>query len=320
MRKCIDSILAQTFIDFECLLIDDGSTDESPTICDEYAQNDSRVKVFHKPNGGLSDARNYGLERAQGKYTIFTDPDDWVDVEGLNKLYEIAKREDAGITICDVYYNDPYQQKYGKQQPTSLNHLDLIKDLLTDKIYGYTWNKLIRTDLYKLYQIEYPYGMYGCEDQYTMCKLLKHNIKVSYVPIAFYHYMHYDQDSLSRHYDEMTYQHDLKIRDMFVGILQDEQELMKIAYESKSLYLIARAFKYGQKQFNNKQFKQEFYSYRKLIKTSSMTSIVRIPAYFSCFGNYHFWNWIFWKGFLTKQNFKILKWRYQHLLFKNIPS
>ena len=67
MRKCIDSILAQTFTDFECLLIDDGSTDDSPAICDEYAQKDARIKVYHKPNGGLSDARNYGLERALGE-------------------------------------------------------------------------------------------------------------------------------------------------------------------------------------------------------------------------------------------------------------
>ena len=75
MRKCLDSILAQTFEDYECLLIDDGSKDGSPAICDEYTAKDPRFLAFHKPNGGLSDARNYGIERAQGEYTIFFDPD-----------------------------------------------------------------------------------------------------------------------------------------------------------------------------------------------------------------------------------------------------
>ena len=79
MRKCLDSILAQTFQNYECLLIDDGSKDGSSAICDDYDAKDSRFKAYHKPNGGLSDARNFGLERAQGEYTIFFDPDDWVD-------------------------------------------------------------------------------------------------------------------------------------------------------------------------------------------------------------------------------------------------
>ena len=133
MRKCIDSILAQTFTDFECLLIDDGSTDGSPAICDEYALKDERIKVFHKQNGGLSDARNYGLALAKGKYTIFADPDDWVDTEGLDKLYEKAIETKADIVICDIYYNDPYRQKYCKQEPTSLNHYDVLNDLLKGK-------------------------------------------------------------------------------------------------------------------------------------------------------------------------------------------
>ena len=76
MRRCVDSILAQTFTDFELLLIDDGSTDGSPAICDEYAVKDSRVRVFHKPNGGVSSARNLGLDHALGEWICFVDSDD----------------------------------------------------------------------------------------------------------------------------------------------------------------------------------------------------------------------------------------------------
>ena len=307
MHKCIDSILAQTFTDFECLLIDDGSTDGSSTICDEYAQIDSRVKVFHKPNGGLSDARNYGLERAQGEYTIFADPDDWVDAEGLDQLYQKAIETNADMVICDAYSNDAYHQSYVKQEPSSLNHFEVIKDLLT-RINGYTWNKLIRRALYERYQIKYPIGMYGCEDQYTICKLLKNDIKVEYIPIAYYHYMHYDKDSLSKHYDETTYQHDIKIRDMFVDILKDDSEQKELAWVAKSRYMVIRAFKYGQKCFSNKQFQITFHSYRELIRFSKIPNKERILAYLSCFGGFHFWNWLFWKGFQAKQALKKIKW------------
>ena len=80
LRRCVDSILAQTFTDFELLLIDDGSTDGSGAICDEYAKKDSRVRVFHKEIGGVSSARNLGLDKAYGEWISFVDSDDWIDV------------------------------------------------------------------------------------------------------------------------------------------------------------------------------------------------------------------------------------------------
>ena len=84
LRRCVDSILAQTFTDFELLLINDGSTDSSGAICDEYTQKDSRVRVFHKENGGVSSARNIGLDNAKGEYIAFVDSDDYID----NRMYE----------------------------------------------------------------------------------------------------------------------------------------------------------------------------------------------------------------------------------------
>lgn len=265
MRKCIDSILAQTFTDFECLLIDDGSTDGSPAICDSYAEKDLRIKVFHKTNGGLSDARNYGLERAKGEYTIFVDPDDWVDAEGLDKVYKKAFETDADIVMCDIFYNDSLRQRYHKQEPTSLEHLDVLKDLITGKVYGFTVTKLIKRELYQKYNLKYPLGMYGCEDQYTICNLLKNNIHIEYIPIAFYHYMHYGNETQSRRYDKTTFQHDLKIRDMFTELLTDTP-FRELAYEQKSLYMIHRAFHFGKKVFSAQSYKSEFEKYESLIK------------------------------------------------------
>ena len=78
LKECIDSILSQTFTDFELILVDDGSKDESPLICDEYAQKDERIKVIHKPNGGQAEARNVGTETAAGQYIIYIDSDDFI--------------------------------------------------------------------------------------------------------------------------------------------------------------------------------------------------------------------------------------------------
>ena len=90
LHRCVDSILAQSFTDFELLLVDDGSPDGSGKICDEYAAKDSRVKVLHKQNGGVSSARQTGIENATGEYTIHADPDDWIEPTMLEELYNKA--------------------------------------------------------------------------------------------------------------------------------------------------------------------------------------------------------------------------------------
>lgn len=304
MRKCLDSILAQTFQNYECLLINDGSKDGSSAICDEYAAKDARFKAFHKPNGGLSDARNYGLAHAKGEYTIFFDPDDWVDEDCLKDMYAKAQEANADMVICDYINEDEYSSKYCKQEPTSLKSEDVLRDMITGNLYGFTWNKLLKRDMYSRFDLQYTVGMYGCEDQYTMCRLLKNTIRIAYVPIAFYHYMHYGLDSLSRHYDETTYQHDLRIRELFVEIVKEDENLKKIAWEEKSLYIATRAFKYGQKCFSNKLFKETFDSYKSLIWTSKMSFIVKIPTFLSCYGCYRLWNNLFWNGFQVKQYIK----------------
>lgn len=101
LHRCVDSIIAQTFTDWELLLVDDGSPDRSGDICDEYASKDARIRVFHKENGGVSSARQKGLDEAIGEYTIHADPDDWVEPMMLEELYKKAKEDDADMVICD---------------------------------------------------------------------------------------------------------------------------------------------------------------------------------------------------------------------------
>lgn len=265
MRKCLDSILAQTFQDYECLLIDDGSKDGSPAICDEYAAKDPRFKAFHKPNGGLSDARNYGIERAQGDYTIFFDPDDWVDADCLKDMYAKAVETDADMVMCDLYYNDPNRQRYCKQEPLGLDHFSVLKSMFSNRVSGFTVTKLIKKKVYLLYDIKYPYGMYGCEDLFTVCSILKNNIKIAYFPKAYYHYFQYGNMTQSRRYDENTYLQDIKIRDMFVELLFDTPYL-QLAYNSKTFDIFYRAYHFGDNVFTSSQFKTSFSSFGPLIR------------------------------------------------------
>ena len=128
LKKCLDSLLVQTFKDFELLLIDDGSPDKSGEICDYYVKTDSRIRVFHKENGGVSSARQYGIDNAFGEYTIHVDPDDWVEPNMLEELYAKAKTNDADMLICDYYEDYIDKSIYIKQKPSSLNSDIVLKE------------------------------------------------------------------------------------------------------------------------------------------------------------------------------------------------
>lgn len=255
MRRCIDSLLSQTFTDYELLLIDDGSEDGSWSICQEYARKDARISIFHKENGGLSDARNYGLSKAIGKYTIFADPDDWVSPEGLDRLYATAEREQADMTMCDLYREDEYSRHYVCQRPQSLQVEDVLKELFAN-IQGFTVNKLIRRDVYTRFGISYPKGIYGCEDQYTMAAILLHDIKIAYEPVAFYHYM-YNSASLTRHYDERTYEMDMHVLEMFRTLLDgNPTQQLAVTYQENAVF--TRAFWNGRDYFSSAAFQKRF--------------------------------------------------------------
>lgn len=186
LRKCVDSILGQTFRDFELLLVDDGSPDGSGAICDEYARKDSRVRVFHKENGGVSSARQYGLDQARGEYTIHADPDDWVEPGMLEALYGKAKAEGADMVICDFYVNDRRGQRYVAQRPTALDHESVLRDLF-QRLHGSLCNKLVRRACYSTFGVKFP-PIHLCEDLYVNVSLLLAPLRVAYVAQAFYHY------------------------------------------------------------------------------------------------------------------------------------
>ncbi len=161
LTKCLDSIIEQSFCDYELILVDDGSTDTSGQIADDYAAKDTRVSVIHKQNGGLSDARNTGLEKANGEYICFIDSDDWIEKTYLQELLYIAEQNEADISICryvknngDISISQPLQA-----EETIETGIDAINNLYGCRYgeYVVAWNKMYKNELFE--EVRYPVGM-----------------------------------------------------------------------------------------------------------------------------------------------------------------
>ena len=218
LHRCIDCILAQTYSDFELILIDDGSPDNSGGICDEYAQKDSRIKVIHKKNGGVASARQCGIDNATGIYTIHADPDDWMEHNMLEELHNKAIAENADMVICDFYDNIDNIAIYRKQQISENSPQDVLQDLLFHKLHGSLWNKLIRRSCYTDYNVSFIENLNYCEDYLVCVKMLMNNLNIAYLDKAYYFYDHnINENSITRKYTIETY----KQRILFIEKLKE---------------------------------------------------------------------------------------------------
>lgn len=188
--KCIDSILRQSFKDFEVLLIDDGAKDSTPEICDACAKKDSRIKVYHKENGGLSDARNYGIDRMQGKYVTFIDSDDYVDSGYFEYLYGlITQEEDIQIAICGK--KSVREDENASPDPETFHEIitgeRAVQKMLCGHDSGHSaWGKLYSANLWKT--VRYPKGKIY-EDYATTYRVMALVDKAAWGNAAMYFYV-----------------------------------------------------------------------------------------------------------------------------------
>lgn len=242
LRKCVDSLLAQTFRDFEVILVDDGSPDRSGEICDEYARQDARVRVIHKANGGVSSARQAGLDAARGEYAIHADPDDWVEPDMLEELYTKAKAEDADMVICDFYVNDRRGQRYVRQQPSALDHETVLRELF-QQLHGSCCNKLVRRACYSNFNVSFPIDLSFCEDLYVNASLLLKEMQVVYCPKAFYHYVQgVNENSIVRSYGFEDFSYCERLYHKFVELTHNTSCATECRIQMAWL-VVARAFK-----------------------------------------------------------------------------
>lgn len=193
LPKCIDSILNQTFKDFELLLVDDGSTDTCGKICDEYEKKDNRIKVIHKKNGGLSDARNKGIDASNSEFISFIDSDDYIAEDMYEILYNNLEKENADISICGYYrcLNGKMVPKFKKEEYFVVNNKEALRLVLEDKkISVEACTKIYRKSLFD--NVRYPVGKLS-EDAFTTPTILsKANIVVGTTAPKYYYIIRED--------------------------------------------------------------------------------------------------------------------------------
>lgn len=224
LNKCIDSILAQTFTDFELFIVDDGSPDLCGEISDEYEKKDSRVHVIHKENGGAPSARNTGIEKATGDFFYFPDSDDWIEPNYLQELYDLAIRTDAQLVISGYvmeYFENNKTQSYSVsvEEKTFLNQKEVRNHLhhyFDNMMMAVPWNKLYRADYVRENNLRFPNMKW--DDLHFNMDVIMDIDKVAISSSVGYHFFRSRRGSeTTTVFDEILYQ---KRKEQFEHILK----------------------------------------------------------------------------------------------------
>lgn len=201
--KCVESLLDQTHKNLQIILVDDGSPDECGVLCDGYAQRDSRVQVIHKENGGLSDARNAGIEQAAGDYLAFVDGDDFVSEDYIETLLNACITNQTKMAACGYcnYYSDDRMTVLQPAESCVLSGEEAIKDIFTmgDNVQVMAWNKLYARSLFEDGTIRYPKGKIH-EDVFTTYRFCAAAGKVACVNVPCYYYVQREGSIISQRF------------------------------------------------------------------------------------------------------------------------
>jgi glycosyltransferase involved in cell wall biosynthesis len=194
LRRCVDSILTQEFEDFELLLMDDGSSDGSPALCDEFAARDPRVKVVHKENSGVSDTRNQALDLARGEFIQFVDADDWITSDATKLLVRSAERTGCDMVISDFYrvVGDRVSRKgcIEVNAPiTPVQYADFMIENPANYYYGVIWNKLIRREIVERHALRMDPELTWCEDFIFNMEYITHCERIYPLRVPIYYYV-----------------------------------------------------------------------------------------------------------------------------------
>lgn len=248
LPRCVDSILAQTYRNLEIILVDDGTKDHSDEICDAYAQKDPRIKVIHKENGGLSSARNAGIDAARGEYLAFVDSDDWIEPDMYAHMLSTARKYGVKL-VCGGRYDVSSrtgEKKVGLCPPREavISGEELVRRIfLWESVDSAAWDKLYHRSLFR--EIRYPVGKI-CEDVPTTYRIALDAGKAAMCDKPFYNYFHrpgsITNASVSEktfHFSEHTAAIYPYIRDNYPGIQKEARYLRvrSLVYNLQSLEL-----------------------------------------------------------------------------------
>ncbi|MCD8019183.1 MAG: glycosyltransferase [Clostridiales bacterium] len=205
--RCIESLVNQTLKDIEIILVDDGSPDGCPAICDEYAASDSGIRVIHKKNGGVSAARNDGLALTTGEWVLFCDSDDWMERDACEALYDAGEKENVDVVVADIYrikgheiiYNQFFASEFTYRDKAHLNRLvmtDLYQTYCPNPpegstiAYGGPWNKAVKRSLLVENDIRFDVSLLGLYDDILYTAYVYANMKsITYIRKPVYNYV-----------------------------------------------------------------------------------------------------------------------------------
>lgn len=197
IEKCLNSLVKQTMEDIEIIIVNDGSKDNSINVINKFIkQYPEKIQYLEKKNGGLSDARNYGLPYAKGEYIAFLDSDDYVEKDMYEKMYKLAKKENSDMVECDFIWEYPNKQK------EDIGQIYTNKKQMLEKVRVVAWNKLIKTNIVIENKITFPKG-YRYEDVEFTYKLVPYLNKVSFLKKPCVHYVQ-RENSISNLQNERT--------------------------------------------------------------------------------------------------------------------
>lgn len=226
LSKCIQSLITQTYRNLEIILVDDGSSDKSTIICDEWKQNDSRIIVHHQSNAGVSAARNKGISIATGDYIVFVDSDDWLEKVYVQKLVNICHEGNLALTGYEIDYERTsrsyfIEKKYCKENISYLNK-DEVVSLFRAGLFSPVWNKLYKRKLLIDRKIKFREDMNLGEDiVFNLDYFQEFNGGFEIINESLYHYMHFGESSLTGCYNEHYVEQQVIIYKKFLNCMSE---------------------------------------------------------------------------------------------------
>lgn len=273
--RCVESIVNQTYKNLEIILVDDGSSDRSACICDQWKERDTRIKVIHKRNGGLSDARNRGIKSAKGNYYSFVDGDDMLDSQMIEKLYNALISANADVSMCRMEKIEQFKRYATREfldnniSKIELDGVEAIRLLLREKIDCSACLKLYKKEMFS--NLEFPYGKTN-EDFVLMYKLFYKTQKIIYISDILYYYYFRENSITSSSFSEKQFDKIDNCIEMLEYIKFNLPEIKNEAYyylQKQSLYLLKTLCITGLE----KQYRNRYKQLRWILKENSIRII-----------------------------------------------
>lgn len=266
LDRCIESIVNQTYSNLEIILIDDGSPDNCPQMCDRWSEKDNRIVVVHKSNGGLSDARNVGLTIATGEYIAFVDSDDWIHAQYVEYLYKAIKEYKVDLAACNIrkVYTDNHKEEVHTPLMRAYSTEEALETLIKGDLFrAVVWNKLYHKNL--LCEELFEIGRYH-EDEFFTYRVMGKTDKMIYVDAELYYYFQREGSIMN----SVSYKH-LDALDAYldrINYLQNKYpklyKMDKINFCKTCIYFYQEAFKLNDKE--KRLCKNRIKEYRRKIK------------------------------------------------------